>query len=203
MIISNKNKFVIDGKPFSVGGKVWANGESDYAGLIGRVTEIRTGDDKETENDGPEICCCFDMPERDADVRKIEARFSELYNMPKRIEDLSLDNVIMAPKMLEPIAETLPDDVEVQYTLSLYRDDVDDSCIMVLGASRDFGVLLRMMLDDVGNYDMKVAFSYSNERETGTHYVFETNDLDRDYLYLEYIICEVPVYPSEEGVCQV
>lgn len=202
MIISNNYKLNIDDKIFSIGGKVWANEASDYAGLIGRVTEIRT-DDKETENEGPEICCSFNVPEHDAVVRKIEARFSELYQTPKRIEDLTLDNVIMAPKMLEPIAKTLPDNVEAQYTLSLYRDGIGVSCITVLGASTDFSVLLRMMLDDVESYDIPVAFSYSDESEAGIHYVFETDDMTTDHLYLDYIISVVPVYLSEEGVCLV
>ncbi len=203
MIISNNYKLNVDGKTFSIGGKVWANEASDYAGLIGHVTEIRTGDDKETENEGPEICCCFDVPEREAVVRKIEARFSELYQMPKRIEDLALDNVVMAPEMLEPVAETLPDNVETQYTLSLYSDGIGVSCITVLGASTDFSVLLRIMLDDVDSYDIPVVFSYCDESEAGTHYVFETDDMTADYLYLDYIISVVPVYASEEGVCLV
>lgn len=51
---------------------------------IGRCyLEIHTGEDKETDNLTPDIHCCFDFPESEADIRKLEERFSSLYNMPK------------------------------------------------------------------------------------------------------------------------
>ena len=43
-----------------------------------------TGEDKETDNLTPDIHCCFDFPESEADIRKLEERFSSLYNMPKK-----------------------------------------------------------------------------------------------------------------------
>lgn len=200
MIISNNDKLIIDGNTFSVGGMVWAKGASDYAGLIGRVTEIRTGGDKETENEGPEICCDFNVPKRDAVVREIEARFSKLYQTPKQIGDLALDNVIMAPETLEPTAETLPDAVDKLYALSRFKDNDSICGTVVLGVSTDRSVLIRMMLDDADSCDIPVVLTNSVVTQTGTHYMFESNEMDEVCIFIDYAVCEAPVYLSAKGV---
>ena len=92
----------VDGIFYFVGMHVLSNDASDYAGMYGVITEIRTGDDRETENDTPDIYCQFDAPVLPCEVRQLEERFSSLYCEPKQIEDISLDMVIMAPDMLEP-----------------------------------------------------------------------------------------------------
>lgn len=92
----------VDGVSYFVGMYVLANSASEYAGLYGVVTEIRTDDDRETENDTPDIYCQFDAPVLPCEVRELEARFSSLYGQPKKLEEVSLDMVIMAPEMLEP-----------------------------------------------------------------------------------------------------
>lgn len=92
----------VDGIFYFVGMYVHANNTSDYAGLYGVVTEIRTDDDRETENDTPDIYCQFDAPVLPCEVSELEARFSALYRLPMKLNDISLDMVIMAPDMLEP-----------------------------------------------------------------------------------------------------
>lgn len=74
--------------------------DSDYAGLEGVILEIHTGEDKETDNLTPDIHCCFDYPESEIQVQKLEERFSSLYNMPKKLEELGLDEIIMSPDEL-------------------------------------------------------------------------------------------------------
>ena len=95
----NKNGeiFFYEDKVFIVGEEVYAT-ECDYAGLLGRITEIRTGDDKDTENEGPDIYCSFYSP-----ILKQDAAL--LSKMRLGCEDLSLDLVIMAPEMLIPTRE--------------------------------------------------------------------------------------------------
>lgn len=85
---------------FKPGQRVRTTDASDYAGLDGVILEIHTGEDKETDNLTPDIHCCFDFPESEADLRKLEERFSSLYNMPKKLDDLALDEVIMSPDEL-------------------------------------------------------------------------------------------------------
>ena len=89
--------FFYEDKMFIVGEEVYAT-ECDYAGLLGRITEIRTGDDKDTENEGPDIYCSFYSP-----ILKQDAAL--LSKMRLGCEDLSLDLVIMAPEMLIPTRE--------------------------------------------------------------------------------------------------
>lgn len=88
---------------FSVGDSVRCI-SSDYAGLTGIITEIRVTD-KETENETPDIYCEFDIPDNPGVREELERSFSEAYGEPKRLEDLPLDLVIMAPEMLEVICE--------------------------------------------------------------------------------------------------
>lgn len=102
-------QFYYDGETYTVGGKVCANDASEYEGLYGVITEIRDGDDRETENDTPDIYCQFMPPVLPDDIEALEARFSKLYQSEKHLDDLGLDMVIMAPEMirvLEPVNGT-------------------------------------------------------------------------------------------------
>ena len=89
--------FFYEDKMFIVGEEVYAT-ECEYAGLLGRITEIRTGDDKDTDNEGPDIYCSFYPP-----ILKQDAAL--LSKMRLGCEDLSLDLVIMTPEMLIPTRE--------------------------------------------------------------------------------------------------
>ena len=92
----NKNgeMFFYEDKMFIVGEEIYAT-ECEYAGLLGRITEIRTGEDKDTENEGPDIYCSFYPP-----ILKQDAAL--LSKMKLGCEDIPLDLVIMAPEMLIP-----------------------------------------------------------------------------------------------------
>ena len=103
MIITRTgNSLYYEGKEYTIGEKIYANHNSDWEGLFGTITEIRTGEDQETENETPDIYCCFEAPNLPEEIKELEERFSELYNEPKKIEDITLDEVIMAPEMIEP-----------------------------------------------------------------------------------------------------
>ena len=108
-------KFSHENITYTVGSRVLANEASEYSGLFGRILEIRTDDDRETENDTPDIYCEFDPPCLSAARRALEQTFSELYGAPKRMEDLGLELVIMAPEMLTPLA--VPEQAYPQGTL--------------------------------------------------------------------------------------
>lgn len=101
-MIKNKEgeTFEYEGKTFAIGDIVYANDRSAYEGLCGRIKEIRTDADKDTDNDTPDIYCAFFTPLIPFYAEKIEERFSKLYGEPKKLEDLALDEVIMAPDML-------------------------------------------------------------------------------------------------------
>lgn len=97
--------FYYDGKKYVIGEAVIANDASEYEGLYGRITEIRDGVDKETDNDSPDIYCEFDDPVMKPDIWSLEQRMSALYGERKTLEDISLDLVIMAPEMIATLAE--------------------------------------------------------------------------------------------------
>jgi hypothetical protein len=87
-------------KTFTVGEKMFANSQSFYEGLNGTILEIRAFEDKVTENEDPEIAVKFDEPYNNAMRTEIEARFTMLHGVPKTIDDIALDYVVMAPEML-------------------------------------------------------------------------------------------------------
>lgn len=100
MICTKKGEGIVtEGVSFSVGQRIIAT-DSDYAGLKGYITEIRTGADKETENETNDIYCCFDIPEGKEEIKLLEEYFSDLYHEKKTIDDITLDLVIMAPDMI-------------------------------------------------------------------------------------------------------
>ena len=107
MIINRPGaEFIYDGASYKVGDRIIATAESEYEGLYGSIFEIRDGEDKETENDTPEIYCSFEEPILPHQIKRLEEIFSDLYREPKKLEDITLDFVIMSPEMVRVI---LPD----------------------------------------------------------------------------------------------
>lgn len=101
MIINRPGaEFLYEGVIYRIGDTIIGNSESEYAGLLGSILEIRDGEDKETENDTPDIYCSFSNPVLPADISELEATFSDLYDEKKTLDDIILDMVIMAPEML-------------------------------------------------------------------------------------------------------
>lgn len=101
---TNGESITADGVTFAVGDRIIAT-DSDYAGLKGYITEIRTGADKDTENETDDIYCCFDFPEKEEKIKLLEENFSELFGEPKTRDDIAIDLVIMAPDELRKLSE--------------------------------------------------------------------------------------------------
>lgn len=93
-------EFEYEGVTYTIGGAIVGTTESEYAGLYGRINAIHDGEDKETENETPDIYCEFDHPVIPHEVKALEDTFSDLYHQPKTIADIVLDMVIMAPEMI-------------------------------------------------------------------------------------------------------
>ena len=104
MIINRAGaQFTHDGVTYTIGDKIFSNDTSDFRGLFGYIKEIRTGDDRETDNDTPDIHCYFYPPFEPEAIAELESRFSALYRSPKKLEDIALDEVIMAPDMIQVV----------------------------------------------------------------------------------------------------
>jgi len=97
-------------REIAVGDWVIATEDTDYKYLIGIVSAIDKLGAAEhiTENDSDDIHVdffAFDYPEES--IQEIEQRFSSLYNEEINFDDLSLDDVVMAPDMLICITNLL------------------------------------------------------------------------------------------------
>lgn len=106
MILKNTGDvFEYEGVKYTVGEFVYANKKSDYEGLFGVIKEIRDGEDKDTENDTPDIYCAFENPIIPYDIEAIEKRFSALYGEKKQLGDIAIDEVIMAPEHISVVSK--------------------------------------------------------------------------------------------------
>ena len=105
MIINQEGmRYTYNGMTYTVGAAVMATEASEYRELYGTITEIRDGSDRETENDTPDIYCCFEPPLFPKEIHELEQRFSDLYQTPKKLDEITLDMVIMAPEMVRVIS---------------------------------------------------------------------------------------------------
>ena len=132
MIINRPGaEFIYDGASYKIGDRIIGTSESEYEGLYGSIFEIRDGEDKETENETPDIYCSFEEPVLPHQIEKLEEIFSELYQEPKKLEDITLDFVIMSPEMVRVI---LPDPKPLTQTIYSVQEEWADrgeygSCI--------------------------------------------------------------------------
>jgi hypothetical protein len=95
-------KFVHGDTTFMIGDYVYGLEGSAYNGLVGTIRQIRTEDDKETDNPGPDIYVDFQLPVMEKDRAELKTRFSALQAQPVELETINLDSVIMSPCMISP-----------------------------------------------------------------------------------------------------
>ena len=140
MIINKEGmRYTYGGTTYTIGAAVVATEKSAYQGLYGIITEIRDGADRETENDTPDIYCCFEPPLFQEEIQELEQRFTELYRSPKKLDEITLDMVIMAPEMVRVISP----DPSVCKTCKVYlltmqfTTSWDSGCITELYADYD------------------------------------------------------------------
>ena len=140
MIIKQEGmRYTYNGMTYTVGSAVMATEASEYRGLYGTITEIRDGADRETENDTSDIYCCFAPPFLPKEIQELERRFTELYQSPKKLDEITLDMVIMAPEIVRVISP----DPSVCKTCKVYlltmqfTTSWDSGCITELYADYD------------------------------------------------------------------
>lgn len=100
--------FLYENTLYSIGDWIQCTEGSDYAGLNGVITEIRDGEDQETDNPAPDIYCRLQIPKNAELVQKLEARFSGLYGKAMKTAEIPLDRVILSPDELSGI-DGVPD----------------------------------------------------------------------------------------------
>jgi hypothetical protein len=116
---------------------VIAAGNSDYRYLIGTVTAIdkfgtpEHGTDNETDDVHVDFTAFDYPPDR---LVEIEETFSELYGEQKAFDELSLDDVIMAPKMLISISNLSYDEM---IRMGNLRENCESFCNCFMGGGSE------------------------------------------------------------------
>ena len=104
ILCKNGRDFEYEDKTFAIGGYVYGLAGSAYNGLVGTIKEIRTDDDKETDNPEPDIYVDFRLPVMQKDREELKKRFSALHGYPLDTECINLDTVIMSPYHISPFS---------------------------------------------------------------------------------------------------
>lgn len=149
MILHNqKDCFEYGGKTYFIGEEIVAENNTEYGGLFGKIIEIRTDADKETDNETPDIYCSFDPPVFPKEIEKLENSFSKLYRIPRKLDDIALDSVIMAPDMIKNISEN-----PGEYKITIYSVEEDWVCRDDYGHSTevlfDYSVAKKKLCDKI------------------------------------------------------
>lgn len=193
MIINRPGaEFIYDGASYKIGDRIIGTAESEYEGLYGSIFEIRDGEDKETENDTPDIYCSFEEPILPHQIRKLEKIFSDLYGEPKKLEDIALDVVIMAPETVRVI---LPESKPLKQTIHSVQEEWADrgecgSSISQAYTSEEAAMqfmmkLLREEMEDGLVSDMRSDKKFVEESYDDSYECF----IDGDYYENHYRIC--------------
>lgn len=141
--------FEYEDKTYIVGEEIYSNDLSEYKHLFGRITEIRTDEDRETENDTPDIYCAFEQPAFTSEYEKLREAMSG-------IEDIAFDLVIMSPEMIIPLRVLLPEEKKLK-VFALIEDctvDYQDTDTLEL-------------FTDIEQAKLKMRKNISSERESG------------------------------------
>ena len=83
---------------YAVGAEIIAKNQSKYAGLTGRIIEIRTGKESGTPSDKPEIYCQFDTPKTPEEIEKLKTAFEE-----PSLAKIPLEYAMVEPDEIFPI----------------------------------------------------------------------------------------------------
>lgn len=159
--------FEYEGIKYTIGEFIYANKNSDYEGLFGVIKEIRDGDDKDTENETPDIYCSFENPVIPHDVEEIERRFSKLYGEEKKLEDIALDEVIMAPEHISVVhtRQTQTDTQKVFLLLEDWATDDDESGVNIDVYATLEDALLNLRLKVREEYDSGLIAMWLNNSD--------------------------------------
>ncbi len=174
--------FEYEGIKYTVGEFIYANKNSDYEGLFGVIKEIRDGDDKDTENETPDIYCAFENPAIPYDVKRIEERFFNLYGEEKKLDDIALDEVIMAPEHISVVhtRQTQTDTPKVFLLLEDWATD-DDEGISIEAYATFEEALLNLRLKVREEYESGlVAMWLNNEAKEESEEDGEYEDEDTE-----------------------
>ncbi len=133
MILNNQNEeYFYKGQKYYIGQRIIATSGSEYEGLLGTIVEIRDGEDKMSKGEAPSICCSFEKPQLSYDIEHFEAAMSELYGEPKKIDEFDLEEINMAPHMIDSIETVNPTQTVYMLIEDWAHDDNHGTSYMLL-----------------------------------------------------------------------
>ena len=185
-MIINRNgaEYEYNYRSYKIGETIIVTEESEYAGLVGVIYEIRDGEDKETENDTPDFYCAFEPPVLPQEVERLEHVFSELYGIPKKLEDITLDMVIMAPEMIRPYHEvrTAGHMADIWIVSENWMvNDMGDSDTHLFANRESAELHMRRLIREFFSYDDPAFWRGESNFEEETGELYYKAWLDGDY----------------------
>ena len=185
MIINrNGTEYEYNHHYYKIGETIIATEESEYAGLVGVIYEIRDGDDKETENDTPDFYCAFEPPVLPQEVEKLEQVFSALHGTLKKLEGISIDMVIMAPEMIRPYHEVQTSGYTTDIwivTEDLAINDMCDTDTHLFPTRESAELHLRRLINEFFTYDNPASWRTETNFEEEAGELYYKAWLDGDY----------------------
>ena len=196
MIINKPGaEFEYEGVTYKIGAPIVGTPKSAYAGLFGTITEIRDGEDKDTDNETPDLYCTFAPPALPCEVKRLEEVFSDLYDQPKTLDDIMLDCVIMAPSMIKPLDDLQKD----RHALTVYVLHEDWAVDGEHGSSTelytDFDDAIRVLAQDLAEEQENGCLStWSNKEKFTEESAPDSYEgyLDGEYMENHYAVSIVP-----------
>lgn len=186
-------------KTFEVGGEVFVNQRSDFAGLWGIVTDIQNYAAPSNGDETADIYCTFRKPESQEMMEELLNRFSGPGPRPKEPEFVRLDGVVMAPEMLEPVPVDLEEATEYTYTLAVQCSTEYGVRMNQLGVSMNMGALLRKMALDLKSYEIDLILANARADIDGWYFIYEAKDTGIQDLYLRYDLKRTPIFAEKGG----
>ena len=204
MIITNQNEqYICNGYTYRIGGEVFVVDEGPYEGLIGMITEIRDGEDRETDNDTVDVYCDFDLPAIRCECERLVGRFSILHGQPMSLDEINLEQVIMAPEMIRSLANENKDTTIHVLTeewcsdngygrdILVYTDPRKAKAKMqqlIRDDKRDGSMSEWLYLDDfVERFDGRKYSAWRDNDYDGYHYNLEMHELAIDRTMCDHI----------------
>lgn len=92
--------FEHNGVSYVIGAEVIATDKSAFNGLYGKIKEIRTGADKVTDGETPDIYCDFDPPVRYDETEALVKALTSFSCEQRYMDDIAFDRVSMEPEMI-------------------------------------------------------------------------------------------------------
>ena len=184
----------IQGKAFSVGGRVFANQNSDYRHLFGTVKAFVRGEDCGNTPGAIYLACDFDQPESIEMREELAERFSGLHGRVMDLSDINLDAVILAADMLEPVDVTRrePETADKYlYTLSFQKENESGISFGCIGISANKGLLIGLMEKDVRQYEAVLADVETDESPEKLYFSYEAPS---KFCFIEYELLCTPVF---------